>query len=902
MIHIPLQVLTQVLHNHKKELITNVIKRKKTKSEMNSRFLFSRVMLGLTAATSAFFVACSDIDTAQDPQKPTEGIMFSTSDVQDRPDASLPKTKAPEVYESHTINLTGANAKGFVLEESTVEGVNPVQQTPATRGTMKNAIDAQFTVFACKNGGVSPDYMYNEKVNANGTMVTPKKWKKSEASTLKFYAVYPAVQDADQQISPAAYSASQSPVIKFSPKSDVKQQADLMVAKTADMAYDNYVSTPVPLQFTHATTAIQFKIGNDLSYNQEVKKIEIQNVYGEGTYDLATKKWTLGTTKKSYTLTLSPTFSTAQNPGTVMNGGDGTFFMIPQTLPDEAKVKITFASGKYWEGKIGGSGKSWAEGTTKTYTISNSKDLSDRDFTLSITPTNGTERAYNQFDLPFTVTSYSHLKGYTGTDRDKAEPWQVASYEVSTDGTNWSAPTTTKPEMVTAMTESGNGGTSGEAGNLKLTNDYKDYAQIRNQELKAATEVTTRKDLSIINGRQYTANCYIVSAPGKYKFPLYYGNSRENSTDNTLSFQNNTSSANALKYFHGGIEQEPNNYMIPYPDIHQWVYGAKLLWESKTGLVKVTATNRNGHTQPHLGGRDIYVEFEVNKDNIETGNAIIAVTLNGKVAWSWHIWITGKEVADVQSGHFLSEPIGFVPTKWMRTTYRQDRYVKVTVKQPRSGKTASVVFKQKPHEETPEGQAMHYQWGRKDPLWPGMDGLRAQENGYNVGISLAESVQDPRLMGRPRHLEYVLGSTATNFGSTWDWNNNPAYTNSYLNLWDANNATGYNYTGTFVKTIYDPSPAGFHVPRTSQLSKVGNDKYVVSPKMGYLDPDYVADGALSPGIGYYWTSEKTFTNHDGTYAAFSVFGITDANSKIGVNGINNIVNPAMAYCVLPIKE
>lgn len=869
---------------------------------MNSRFLFSRVMLGLTAATSAFFVACSDIDTAQDPQKPTEGIMFSTSDVQDRPDASLPKTKAPEVYESHTINLTGANAKGFVLEESTVEGVNPVQQTPATRGTMKNAIDAQFTVFACKNGGVSPDYMYNEKVNANGTMVTPKKWKKSEASTLKFYAVYPAAQDADQQISPATYSASQNPVIKFSPKSDVKQQADLMVAKTADMAYDNYVSIPVPLQFTHATTAIQFKIGNDLSYNQEVKKIEIQNVYGEGTYDLATKKWTLGTTKKSYTLTLNPTFSTAQNPGTVMNGGDGTFFMIPQTLPDDAKVKITFASGKYWEGKIGGSGKSWAEGTTKTYTISNSKDLSDRDFTLSITPTNGTERAYNQFDLPFTVTSYSRLKGFSGNSRDKAEAWQVASYEVSTDGTNWSAPTTTKPEMVTAMTESGNGGTSGEAGNLKLTNDYKDYAQIRNQELKAATEVTTRKDLSMINGKQYTANCYIVSAPGKYKFPLFYGNSRENSTDNTLSFQNNTNSANALKYFHGGIEQEPNNYMIPYPDIHQWVYGAKLLWESKTGLVKVTATNRNGHTQPHSGGRDIYVEFEVNKDNIETGNAIIAVTLNGKVAWSWHIWITGKEVADVQSGHFLSEPIGFVPTKWMRTTYRQDRYVKVTVKQPRSGKTASVVFKQKPHEETPEGQAMHYQWGRKDPFWPGMDGLTASPNIYDGGISLAESVQEPKKLGHSRRLEHALGSTATNFGSTWDWNNNPAYTNSYLNLWDANNATGYGYTGAFVKTIYDPSPAGFHVPRTSQLSKVGNDKYVVSPKMGYLDPDYVADGALSTGIGYYWTSEKSFTNHDGTYAAYSVFGITDANSKIGVNGINNIVNPAMAYCVLPIKE
>ena len=49
-------------------------------------------------------------------------------------------------------------------------------------------------------------------------------------------------------------------------------------------------------------------------------------------------------------------------------------------------------------------------------------------------------------------------------------------------------------------------------------------------------------------------------------------------------------------------------------------------------------------------------------------------------------------------------------------------------------------------------------------------------------------------------------------------------------------------------------------------------------------------------------SEKTFINYNGTYAAFSVFGITDAKSKIGVNGTNNVANPVMAYCVLPIKE
>lgn len=870
-------------------------------------------MTGFVGLASFVVTACTDSDTAQETKKNVEdGISFTVSDVQDISLPSLPMTKAASVYETTSTPLEGDGAEGLELVETTIEGVDPVYIPASTRGTLTTkenfvTINKPFYIFACKNGGSTADYLYKEEVKADGTMTKCIKWKKSEANSLKFYAVHPAVTNNNQSITT---TSGTNPIVKFSPNDNVQQQTDLLVATTDNFSYDDYVNQKIPIKFSHATTAIQFKIGNDLSYNQEVKKIEIQNVYGEGTYDIATKSWTVGTTKKSYTLELNPMFSTAQNPGTVMNGGDGLFFMIPQTLPDDAKVKITFASGKYWEGKIGGSGKVWAEGTTKTYTISNSKDLSDRDFTLSITPTNGTEREYNQFDIPFTVTSYSRLKGYSGNTRDKAEPWKVVSYEVSTDGTNWSAATTTKPEMVTAMTESGNGGTSGEAGNLKLTNDYKDYAQIRNQELKAATEVTERKDLSIINGRQYTANCYIVSAPGKYKFPLFYGSSRVNGEPNgsgsagdaMMAIRNNTNSANALKCFHGGIEQGAYGYQIPYADIHQWVYGAKLLWESKKDLVKVTATNRNGHTQPHEGGRDIYVEFDVNKDNIETGNAIIAVTLNNKVVWSWHIWITGKEVADVKSGHFLSEPIGFVPTKWMRTTYRQNRYVKVTVKQPRSGKTASVVFTQKPHEEVPEGQAMHYQWGRKDPFWPGMDGLTASENKFDGGISLAESVQEPRLMGRPRHLEYVFTSVATYFGGTWDWNNNPAYTNSYLNLWDANNETGYGYTGPFVKTIYDPSPAGFHVPRTSQLSKVGNDKYVVTPKMGYMDPEFVSDGAKTPDIGYYWTSEKSFINNNGTDAAFSIFGITDANSKIQVDGKNKIVNPSMAYCVLPIKE
>ena len=88
-----------------------------------------------------------------------------------------------------------------------------------------------------------------------------------------------------------------------------------------------------------------------------MKTIEILGVIGDAKYDVANKAWVLGSSLKNYKLTLNPPFSTAQNPGVVINGGDGTFFMIPQVLPDAAMIKITFESGKYWTAKIGGAGK-----------------------------------------------------------------------------------------------------------------------------------------------------------------------------------------------------------------------------------------------------------------------------------------------------------------------------------------------------------------------------------------------------------------------------------------------------------------------------------------------------------------------------------------------------------------
>ena len=871
---------------------------------MKSRNFKFALMAGFVGLASFVVTSCTDNETVKETQKVEDGISFAVSDIQNINEASLPKTKAPSVYATTSTPLSGNAGEGLDLVETTIEGVDPVYQPATTRGTVITkenfgTINKPFAIFACKNGSSTANFLYNEKVKADGTMENPVKWKKSDATSLKFYAVHPAVTDANQKITT---TSGTNPIIEFAPNEDVKKQTDLLVATTSDYAYDQCANKAIPIEFSHITTAVQFKIGNDLSYNQKVKTIEIKGVIGQGTYDIASKTWTLSNTKKNYTLTLNQAFSTADLPGTIINGNDGVFFMIPQTIPDDATVKITFESGKFLTAKIGGNGKKWVGGTTRTYAISNSSDTSDRDFTLTVTP-DVTTKEYNDLDVSFKVQSYSHLKDYPNAERDKSEPWEVVGYEYREGNGDWTPISTTKPSMLASITTNGTGSTTPMVCSAKLTNDYQDFVAYRNKQLKEATPVT-KKDLSMIDGKQYTANCYIVSAPGTYRFPLYYGSSRVNSEDVEASFRPYVT-GNALPCFIGGVDQG-GHYVIPYPDIHQWIDVATVLWQSKENLINVTSTDRGGAVPGSLGGRNKYVEFTVDKNNIEMGNAIIAVWKDNKIIWTWHIWVTGKDVVDVPSGQFMREPIGFIPKEWKRTSYSENRQVKVTIKQTRSGKTASTIITQKPHFDQAKGQAMYYQWGRKDPFWLGMTGLTSSAHGGG-GISLHESIQNPKQMGNLRMSGVISSSGEVKFwGDYFNWNNNTDRSYTYYNLWDAKNTTGYGYTGQFVKTIYDPSPAQFHVPRAADFSKFTNDRKF-SMFMGDLNPEGGSDKATptheNETFGYYWTSEKVRAKrgNDESYFAVHAYATNDNDLTIQKDG-QYFTNPSIGYNVLPIKE
>lgn len=849
----------------------------------NSKFILKAVLIGL----AAFVVtACTDSDTAQEaPKKVEDGISFAVTDIQNISESSLPKTKAPSVYETASTALEGEGAEGLSLLETTVEGVNPVYYPAATRGTITTntnfaSLDKPFAIFATKEGSTAANYLYNEKVNVDGTMVNPVKWKKSESSKLKFFAVHPATNGVNSMVTT---TSGTNPVVNYVPDTDVKKQFDLLVANTNSFNYDDYVSQKIPIAFSHATTAVLFKVGNELTYKQKVKKIEIKNVIGDGTYDIAKNEWTVGTTKKTFELDLSAApFSTATNAGSIMNGGDGTFFMVPQDIPDEAYVLITFVSGKTVKANIGGTGKKWVAGTTRTYTISNSKDLDDRTLTLTINAAKNIFD-YNETNVPFTVTSYSEV---TGSGRPaKAEPWTITKYESSTDGTTW---TEGKPSMVAAMSsESGNGGTSAEARTMTFTNEYHDYKAEREAALKAAHEATGTVDLSKVNGPQETANCYVVSASGKYSFPMVYGNAIKNGATNASSYTSSYSaSEHIFNKFWGA--SEINSPYITGAD------GAKVLWTSTPDIVSDVTINGSN------------VEFKVNKDKMKEASVIIGVTKNTlgayNVLWSWHIWITSKDVIDTSKDYFMREPLGFRHTEWHGTTYEKDRKVRLTVTQTRTGKTAQVEFTQKASALVREGEAMYYQQGRKDPLYPS-NGMSLQStgtdpNGYNRGFLPFWAVRMPLMMARFRTYDPNNGAIGQGKGNgDWMWINfsdqgdgtkyySHAEHATYFNLWDVNNCVGYRNSNAFVKTVYDPSPAGFRVPRLDEFTKINNGnngKAAFVPAMGILsERDFKITDA---GHSYYWSSEKklgpgtlSVTQQWYGYYGLLAFGVKNGNT------------------------
>ena len=881
---------------------------------MTKKSIFHYALASLLVGGIALSVtSCADDDI--NPNQGNDGdalVRFSINDVQEQAvSRGLEMTRGAIANGITAADLAGHKLAAHsnrnidvCLIETTVEGVNPIKADAHTRANIATAISGDFSSTGIRgvaeNSILStPEWFKAVKTKQNGELYTSIRWSIAQPWA-RFFAVYPSKDSYSKLTINDMASTDNAPSVDFTVEPNVNDQKDFMTACTGKVHYATQGEHPTTsLDFRHALTAIRFAVGQNLSWNKTIDKVEIRNAIMKSKYKLSSEfngtgaDWdNTGATRGNATLS-GVSVSTSRNPNaTIMgNAGDNfTFYMIPQVLTgNSVTAYVHFTDNTEITATLKGE---WKAGTTRTYKLSQTTST----WTYTLTPTDPSRAAnYDETtSQAYGITSYRQAPDGT----QQAVAWKVVGYSVDGGATY----TPNKPAWMTALSkESGNGGTAAEQGTATLTKDVKDLLKERNDGLKNAPALGTAAapyNLSNSTGAatvENTANCYVISAPGHYRIPLVYGNAIKNGATNSNAYETTATGTYVLQHFQDHAGQPITNPWIEKTNSSAYanIDGAKIVWSDEKDLV-------TSPTIAHVGG-DGYLDFEVKATDIKSGNAVVAVTKGGTVVWSWHLWFAPKsalnkiEVTNHQGVkyNFTEETLGWKP-KGEVTTYTAPRTVKVKVEQTIANggvKQVTVLnITQNPGGKK-EGIATLYQFGRKDAL-PGTDTFYPT-NSYSFdnttgGRSLGYAIQHPENM-------FIYAQTGTYY---YDWCNA-----TYYNLWSADNTTtGFN-DNAVVKTVYDPCPVGFKMPASNAFTgftsngqvqsgaaninangtadswdkfsaAYGHNFYTNGSKTATIffpasGIRYNSDGSLDDvgGNGYYW-SAVPFSTFDGCYLSF----------------------------------
>ncbi len=248
-----------------------------------------------------------------------------------------------------------------------------------------------------------------------------------------------------------------------------------------------------------------------------------------------------------------------------------------------------------------------------------------------------------------------------------------------------------------------------------------------------------------------TANCYIISSSGDYKFKATV---KGNGAADLAGVSRNTSASE--------------------------IASASLVWAS----YGTSTAPLEGEMLYGLRYEDGYVYFRV-PETFRQGNAIVAIkNSGGTVLWSWHLWFTDADI----EGSAQTYPSGAV---------LMDRNLGALSATYNSSNTAD--------------WGLMYQWGRKDPF----HNSKSPEfsSGY-ISSSNASTVFRPAILGTAENYmtAYQANSTVAHVNqfpqylyTSWYISSTQSDQTEWASdmtddLWAAN------------KTIFDPCPAGWQVP------------------------------------------------------------------------------------------
>lgn len=322
------------------------------------------------------------------------------------------------------------------------------------------------------------------------------------------------------------------------------------------------------------------------------------------------------------------------------------------------------------------------------------------------------------------------------------------------------------------------------------------------------------KDLSMydIYGKsisQTTANCYVVSEPGVYKFPLVFGNAIKDGLTNSAAYTNN-----------GGMYSmdfvDYNGAAITSPYI-ETVSGTASSVQISISDTFETLTNLSLIS----GASCRYVKFEVSNIPTAGANAIVSVKdSTGAIMWSWHIWLWTDDLTPVTITNSTGVDYNILPVNLASTW---DNSTKAHIKN------------------------WFYQFGRPTPLLgPAAYNSTANATSYGALSFAAASVALDIQQG------ILNPTTFYEYSSSYNYNWFSTNSGKTYNLWDAACTSTGNSDNTVVKTVYDPCPIGFCMPNGNAFTYFSTSNVVGSFANGWKFKRNSSDttGVFFPASGY----------------------------------------------------
>ena len=282
---------------------------------------------------------------------------------------------------------------------------------------------------------------------------------------------------------------------------------------------------------------------------------------------------------------------------------------------------------------------------------------------------------------------------------------------------------------------------------------------------KAVPEFADMQDSDIINlyaaptvpgttiGEYESANCYVVREPGWYAFPMVYGNAlMGNNQNNTSAFNPGGSAAQAdAPYLSRFINSKGNGISNGWirPDISTGIpdndWKPVILWQDAfQGYPIVEEEDVRIKINWTYNARWILFRIKpydsATSTGFRPGNVVIGLTYREggvtKLAWSWHIWITGDSLSPQDVAQHSGEVNRMMPVNLGWTppfSYGiKPIFDHIRITQSDSKKTATIklirISSTQYYESLIENAKLtskmegysntFYQWGRKDPFLP----------------------------------------------------------------------------------------------------------------------------------------------------------------------------------------